>query len=92
MLHSANDGPWSNPFKPHFRVPQQPLNGPVNSLDSLNLSTDWNATRVARLQRGPLARQSRLNALSQIEKNFSKEVRKREDQNQGGEWFQYRAR
>jgi hypothetical protein len=47
--------------------------GTVNSLDSLDLFLGRNAIEDADLRGSPVARQSRLNALFQIEKNFSKE-------------------
>jgi hypothetical protein len=51
--------------------------GTVNSLDSLDFSPGRNATEGADLQGSPVTRLSRLNALFQIEKNFSKEVSNR---------------
>jgi hypothetical protein len=47
--------------------------GTVNSLDSLDLFPGRNAIEDADLRGSPVARQNRLNALFQIEKNFSKE-------------------
>jgi len=47
--------------------------GTVNSLDSLDLFPGRTAAEDADLQGSPVARQSRLNALFPIEKNFSKE-------------------
>jgi hypothetical protein len=47
--------------------------GTVNSLYSLDFFLGRNAIEDADLRGSPVARQSRLNALFQIEKNFSKE-------------------
>jgi len=47
--------------------------GSVNSLDSLDFFPARNAIKDADLRGSPVARLSRLNALFQIEKNFSKE-------------------
>ena len=47
--------------------------GTANSLESLDLFPGWNGVEDGDLPRSPVARQSRLNALFQIEKNFSKE-------------------
>ena len=63
--------------------------GSVNSLDSLDFFPARNAIKDADLRGSPVARLSRLNALFQIEKNFSKEVsnRGREEGDQVAAWL-----
>ena len=51
--------------------------GSVNSLDSLDFFPGRNAIEDPDLRGSRVARQSRLNSLLQIEKNFSKEVSNR---------------